>query len=354
MKLLIITQKININDDNLGFFHRWVEEFAKHCDVVTVICLQKGEYALPDNVKILSLGKEQNNFQFSNFNFQILKRLKYLKRFYQYIYDERDNYDVVFVHMNPEYILFGGLLWRLWGKRISLWYTHKSVDLKLRVAEKLAQKIFTASRESFRLASSKVEIVGHGIDTEYFTPHPEARDKNTFRIISTGRITRSKRLREMILAMADLRKIWSDDRRLVLDIIGGARMPEDLKYAAELKELIVKNNLSDAVRLLPPRPYAEMAAEYQKSDLLLNFSLTGSLDKAVLEAMSCGINILTSNEAFFSMLPAENILHDVDMDIVASRLLSLSIKKIPKDDLRAIVIINHNLKRLIGELLFSF
>lgn len=29
VKLLIITQKIDINDPILGFFHKWIEEFAK-------------------------------------------------------------------------------------------------------------------------------------------------------------------------------------------------------------------------------------------------------------------------------------------------------------------------------------
>ena len=58
MKLLIITQKVDRNDPILGFFHRWLEEFAKNCEQVTVICLYKREYNLPGNVKVLSLGKE--------------------------------------------------------------------------------------------------------------------------------------------------------------------------------------------------------------------------------------------------------------------------------------------------------
>ena len=58
MKLLIITQKVDINDDLLGFFHGWIAEFVRQCEQVTVICLQKGEYDLPRNVRVLSLGKE--------------------------------------------------------------------------------------------------------------------------------------------------------------------------------------------------------------------------------------------------------------------------------------------------------
>ena len=59
MKLLITTQTVNINDPVLGFFHRWLKEFAENCEQVTVICLQVGEYQLPPNVKVISLGKEK-------------------------------------------------------------------------------------------------------------------------------------------------------------------------------------------------------------------------------------------------------------------------------------------------------
>jgi len=32
MKLLILTQKVDIDDDVLGFFHGWLEEFAKNVE----------------------------------------------------------------------------------------------------------------------------------------------------------------------------------------------------------------------------------------------------------------------------------------------------------------------------------
>jgi len=58
MKLLIITQAVDTTDSNLGFFHGWIEEFARHCSKVTVICLREGKHSLPTNVRVLSLGKE--------------------------------------------------------------------------------------------------------------------------------------------------------------------------------------------------------------------------------------------------------------------------------------------------------
>jgi len=74
MKLLIVTQKVDKNDDILGFFHGWIAEFAKHCEKITVIALGVGEYDLPRNVEVLSLGKEGGK-----------SRLKYILNFYKYM-----------------------------------------------------------------------------------------------------------------------------------------------------------------------------------------------------------------------------------------------------------------------------
>ena len=64
MKLLIITQKVNENDQLLGFFVEWLKRFAGKFDKLTVLCLEKGDYVLPPNVEIISLGKERGAGKF--------------------------------------------------------------------------------------------------------------------------------------------------------------------------------------------------------------------------------------------------------------------------------------------------
>ena len=88
MRLLIVTQKVDKNDAILGFFHRWIVEFAKHTDTVTVVCLQKGASELPENVKVLSLGKERG-----------VGRIARAIRFYSYIIHERQNYSLMVTRM---------------------------------------------------------------------------------------------------------------------------------------------------------------------------------------------------------------------------------------------------------------
>ncbi|MBI2618395.1 glycosyltransferase [Candidatus Kaiserbacteria bacterium] len=267
MKLLILTQKIDRNDPTLGFFHRWVEEFSKYCKSVTVICLEKGEYRLPD-VSVYSLGKERG-----------IPRLKRLSTLYFLLFTLRKEYDAVFVHMNPEYVVLGGFLWKLWGKTISLWYTHKSVDLKLRLSVILAHTIFTASKESFRLKTSKLRIVGHGIDTDLFRPDPSVVREDWW--LSAGRLNKSKRhdiaIREAKDAGRELRIAGEGPERPALETLA--------------RQLDVK------VIFLGGVGHTKMPDLFRRALLFRHTSETGSADKVFLEALACGCPVKTNNLA---------------------------------------------------------
>ncbi len=267
-RLLIITQSVDLNNPILGFFHRWIEEFAKHCQHVTVICLEKGKYDLPVNVRVLSLGKEQKK-----------SRLQYVSRFYSYLFKYRKEYDAVFVHMNPEYVILGGALWRLWNKKSVLWYTHKAVSAKLRFAVMLINKALTASAESFRLPTKKLRIVGHGIDTVFFSPDLNIKRGEWW--LSVGRLMPSKRHDVAIREAAQSHK--------ELHIAGDG--PEKQK----LETLAAK--LKARVTFLGSLTQTQMRDAYRRAALLIHRSTTGSLDKVVLEAAACGLPVDTTDPA---------------------------------------------------------
>ncbi|MDQ5931510.1 MAG: hypothetical protein QG607_211, partial [Patescibacteria group bacterium] len=228
MKLLIITQKVDNQDDVLGFMHRWIEQFAAQCEQVTVICLFEGRHALPANVRVFSLGKEKG-----------VSRLEYLVRFFGIIWRERAAYDSVFVHMNQVYVLLGGLLWRALGKRVALWYAHGHVPKTLLLAEKFAHVIFTSTNSGFRLPSKKIRVVGQGIDTGFFCPK-EGKSEEGFRIVVVGRISPVKNYETLILAAE---KLQSEIEGLSVEIVGGAGLPEQEKYLDQLKKLVTEKKL---------------------------------------------------------------------------------------------------------------
>ncbi len=265
MRLLITTQALDINDPVLGFFVRWVEEFAKQCEQVTVICLRKGEYTLPPNVRVFALGGQG----------KLPRAYKLLKGAYKF----RHNYDAVFVHMNPEYLVVAGFLWRILGKRAVLWYMHKSVDLKLRVATLFANAVVTASRESFRLPTKKCTVLHHGIDTEYFSPDPSMVRGTHW--LSVGRLNLSKRHDLIIREATEAGK--------ALRIAGEG--PERASLEALARELGAK------VEFLGGVVHGQLRDEYRRAALFMHRSETGSLDKVMLEALACGCPVDTTDPA---------------------------------------------------------
>jgi len=338
MKLLIITQKVDINDDNLGYFHSWLEKMAQKVDIF-VIANYVGKYDLPDNVKVFSLGKEKETgrlvkiFKYQWFLLKLLPRV-----------------DGVFFHMCPEYVL-GAHLWpKIFRKKTLLWYTHKSVNWKLRLAEKLTDKIFTASKESFRLPSKKVEITGHGIDLDKFKPAETEKDGSKFKIISVGRISPVKNYEIMINAAEILRSrnlpAGRQGFNFEIKIAGAPILESDKIYFEKIKEKIQEKKLDDIIKFVGPILNKDIAGFYQNGDLFVNLSDTGSLDKAVLEAMACGLQILTSNEAFRDILPEENFTKN-EPKTVAEKIENLS--KSPnmnKDKFIDYVSANHGLNNL--------
>ncbi len=349
MRILILTQKVDINDDVLGFMHGWIAEFAKNCEKVTVICLEEGKYNLAQNVKVLSLGKENAE-----------SRLKYIFNFYKYIWRERRNYDAVFVHMNPEYVVLGGLFWRLWGKSVSLWYAHGHVTNSLLIAEKFVNIIFTSTVGGCRIKSRKIKIVGQGIDTGKFKiKNEELKNRDgSFKIVTVGRISLSKDYETLIKAIEILH---NRGLKIKVDIVGGLGLMGEGSYFQKLNDLVAKSNLGAVVTFVGPVPNEKILPYLHNADLFVNMGQTGSLDKAVLEAMSAGLPILTCNEAFIEVLGdyAEALMYPkMDYEIFAERIgriatsTSLIRGKIGAD-LRDIVLKHHSLPRLVEAIVNS-
>ncbi|MBU6310840.1 glycosyltransferase [Patescibacteria group bacterium] len=274
MKLLIVTQAVDSNHSNLGFFVRWIEEFAVCTDEVLVVANEVGSYNLPSNVTVLSLGKEHGSSRLA----------RYVKFLSLIIWFSR-SYDAVFCHMNPEYVIAGGWWWRLTGKRIVFWYMHKSVTYRLRLAEKLAHAIATASPESFRLPTTKLNIVGHGINTDLFHPEPDV-PRGTH-ALSVGRLTKSKRHDKAIDRAAEL--------GLELRIAGEGPERDTLEQYAHKK--------GARVVFLGGLTQNELRDEYLRAGLLIHTSETGSLDKVLLEAVATGTPIETEYSVYMQYAP---------------------------------------------------
>lgn len=333
MKLLIVTQVIDTEHPILGFFHRWIEEFAKHCEQVHVICLQAGTYSLPANVTVHSLGKESGR-----------GRLAYVVRFYTLIWSLRHEYDQVFVHMNQIYVILGAAFWRATKKRVALWYAHGSIPLTLKIAEKLTNRIFTCSKESFRLNSDKVMVTGHGIDAEHFAP--QVHIQKDLDLITVGRIASAKNLITLVDILAEVRKVYA----VSLTIVGTAVTESDKAHEVKLRAHITTLGLTEQVHFLGRVSQRELPAVLNRAKIFVTTAQNGSLDKAMLEPMACGLPVVSMAPGSAS-LPLAAAQVDTATDFTQQILDVLKSKVFYRHDYVMYIQSEHSLQSLIPRII---
>ncbi|MFH1225821.1 MAG: glycosyltransferase family 4 protein [bacterium] len=334
MRLLIICQKVDVNDDLLGFFIDWIREFAKKTEKVYVVCLFKGEPpagGLPDNVAVFSLGKERG-----------VSRIARWFKFYKILFKLLPKFDLIFSHMCPIYAIAASPV-RLLGKKNTLWYAHGSVNPILKLAVIFSDLVFTSSLKGCRVPSKKVKVVGQGINTEVFNIKKVELE---FDILTVGRISPSKHIEILIRAVEIL-----NQPDLTIKIIGQEGLPSQKEYFEKLKRLVREKCLEKNIKFLGSVPNKDIARYYQKARLFVNMSTTGSLDKTVLEAMACGIPVLNCNEAYKDVLPKECFYEPGDSEGLAEKIkLFLGAAVRPADYWREIVLRDHSLDKLINKI----
>lgn len=301
MRLLIFTQAVDTEDSVLGFFHEWIKRLAVSFESVEVICLKEGKHDLPQNVTVHSLGKEKGN-----------NRIQYIVNFFKYIFHLRNSYDKVFVHMNQEYILLGGIFWKFWGKDIFFWRNHVYGNIFTRIACSFAKKIFYTSNESFTARYKKAHKMPVGIDTEKYQGGI-TRDENQFLVIS--RITPNKKIDFIVRGFMDS---FHSSRAFGLTIYGGP-IPKTKKYDMEIRELV---HDSDNVHMMGEVTHDKTPTLYQESAFFINMTGPGSFDKTLIEALAGGAILITNNPAVKEVVAPEFFIEGDNMEMFKNALLT--------------------------------
>jgi glycosyltransferase involved in cell wall biosynthesis/putative flippase GtrA len=291
MKLLIVTQAVDKSDPVLGFFHRWIEELAARAESVEVICLREGERALPKNVQVHSLGKEHG----------AKRRAAYAFCFLSLVIKLRAQYDTVFVHMNPEYLVLAGPLWQAWGKKVAFWYNHPAQNFRLRLGSLFADVTFYTSPYAASARLRRAVRMPAGIDTAIFAPQNVPRVRTA--LYMQGRIMPSKRIQ---LALDAFRLVHAHVPNVTFALAG----PEDASYVAVLQREYSDLISSGAIIFMGPKKNDQTPALYSAHGISLNFAAAGHFDKTVLEAMSCQTPVIVTSEAFAGLIPATWIVRD--------------------------------------------
>lgn len=289
MRVLMMTQKLDRADEILSFTHYWVEALAQRVEHVVVVPVAAGDYDLPDNVTVESMGKERG-----------ATRLGRLANFYRILGRHIGRVDALFAHMSPRYAVAAAPLAGLYRKPITLWFTHRQIGLQLQLAVPLVRHIVTAHPTSFPIPGPKVQALGHGIDTRTFRPSDHPPEEPPM-IVSLARLSRIKRHETLIRAAALLRDHYDDPPARF--VIAGAPLPgRPRDYEEFLKEEIDRLRLGDRVALWGAVPQDAVAAVFHDSSIAVNCAPPGLFDKSVLEGMMCGVPSVVANAAFDHLL----------------------------------------------------
>ncbi len=293
MRLLIITQAVDLDDRALGFFTSWIRAIAARSEKVSVICLQKGRHDLPENIPVYSLGKEEG-----------ASRVKYLWRFYRYIWMLRKDYDVVFVHMNQEYVLLGWKHWLLMGKRVFLWRNHKKGSIWTRLAGRLSRTVFYTSGEAYVASFKNAVQMPIGIDTEKFAPSGTAAEDS---ILFLGRLDPVKKPEAFLAALKDLHDAGVPFHA---DLYGTPTYPK-APHAQPLAALAAPLIAAGVLAAHTGVANEETPAIYASHAIYVNLTPSGSFDKTIGEAMASGCLVVAANQAVADVLP-QGLLVDPD------------------------------------------
>ncbi|HWH07272.1 MAG TPA: glycosyltransferase [Candidatus Paceibacterota bacterium] len=306
MRLLIVTQAVDAESLTLSFFLRWIEELAGRFDTVQVICLYEGRHALPENVTVHSLGKEKG----------IRSKVSYAVTFLQHAWRMRKDYDAVFIHMNEEYVLVGGMLWKLLGKRVYLWRNHYAGSLKTRFAGFLSDKVFYTSRHSYTASFPRSVRMPVGVDLALFQKSSSVRIPRS--ILFFGRFSPSKHpdiLVEALGLLAMRNSAFSAS-------FYGSAAPEDEPYRAQVIARAKELGLS-AVRFFPGVPHHSAPEIFGTHALYVNLAESGMFDKMLFEAAAAGALVLARSDDWRELMGDTYALASSEPAVLADRIEAL-------------------------------
>ncbi len=345
MKLLIITQKYDFNDSNLGVFIDWWDKLAEKTEKVYILALEKHSEPTKANMEVISMGKEKG-----------VGFLGKIYGFYFGLFKTISKIDAILIHMIPKYVILAAPVALIYRKPIYMWYTGVSVHWQLWLAILFCKKVFTAHEAAMRINTPKRVVTGHGIDTNLFQISNLKSQISTVTILSVGRITPSKQHDLVIKAYADLIK---SGYSVKLKIIGGIIQKYHQEYFESLKKLARDLKIDEKTEFSGPISYNKMPGYFQNAKILINAVPFGGLDKVTLEAMASGVIPLTSNSAFLTVFPksiAQNLVFkEGDIEDLKIKLRYVLDKKLYQDEtlrseLRNIIVQNHNFDYLISKI----
>jgi glycosyltransferase involved in cell wall biosynthesis len=297
LTVVFVCQAVDSEDPVLASTIRWIRALAARPEVrrVTVLALRTGPYDLPPEVQVRRFGAGWLAGRLVRFYAALARSL-------------RPRPSLFFIYQGGPYPLLLLPLKLLMRTPIVQWKAHPAISRSMAFYARWCDDlVFTSTASAFPADLPKVRVVGQGIDTDVFRIEERPREGE---LVTACRISPRKRIEEMVEAVVRANRRFGSGYRF--DVYGPT-LPGDETYAQRLEALIDRRDARSWIRLRGPVSHDELPRVLNGYRAFVNFAET-ALDRSVVEAMACGLPVVSTNDSVVDIMPPE--LHD---DLIADK-----------------------------------
>jgi L-malate glycosyltransferase len=214
--------------------------------------------------------------------------------FYFFIYcrllANREKFDVVHIHGDWSSLVFSNLIKKTTGCKKTFITIHdelsnnnwsrKALSLMLKKVDIIFATGYGLSNQLTKLTSKQIVIQPSGIQRTFFEQFPRVFNKETLQVITVANLVDKKNLEIVIEVAKEL-----NDLNFI--IVGDGPMKN------QLNKKISNFNLSN-LKILGYKNHEELHMLYYESDVFMMTSKREGTPTAMLEAMACGLPVVTS------------------------------------------------------------
>ncbi|MBN2590587.1 MAG: glycosyltransferase family 4 protein [Sedimentisphaerales bacterium] len=131
-----------------------------------------------------------------------------------------------------------------------------------------------------------IDVIPNGVELENYYPSNEIREtKDELRLITSGRLSATKRVDMLIEAVEILRK---SGYKIHFTIAGDGSLGDSLK------QLISQKKLDSCIEMSGRVEPANMPDLYRASDIYISATMQEGMSNSMLEALACGLPVVTT------------------------------------------------------------
>lgn len=289
MNILYVCRSVSEDAEWTAVQVQWINQLAQSPGVrqVHVLTTRVGRARLPENVTVRKLSHRTTAHLVISFLREVIRAGPFRQSFF-------------FVVQGGPYPALLLPFKLATGRPIFHWKAQTVVSRRMWFYARFCDDlVFTATEQSLELDLPNKRIVGHGIDTTRFL---QKNVKATRDLVTVGRLSPIKGIDRMIEAIAKVREV--SGVAPTLDVVGSFQTEKSARYVEQLRAHAAAYNVEEHVHFRGHVPFAELPDLLPQYRASLNFSGT-AFDKAVGEAMACGVPVITTNPAVIESLPAD-------------------------------------------------